>query len=62
MIFDDGKNRVTAPIDPGEGQRYVGLVRDEQELDNIYNINSTKEDYVEPDGDGKLSWENVSGW
>jgi len=62
MNFDDVKNMVNAPIDPGEGQRYVEPVRVERELDNIYNITLTKEDYVEPDVDGKLSWENASSW
>lgn len=62
MSFDDGKNRITAPIDPGEGQRYIEPMKDERELDNIYNITSTKADYVDPDADGKLSWENVSSW
>jgi len=55
LSFDDGKNRFTAPIDPREGQRYVEPVKDERELDNIYNITSTKADYVDPDVDGKLS-------
>jgi len=62
MSFNDGKNRITTPIDPGESQRYVEPVRDERELDTIYNISSNKADYVEPDGDGKLSWENTSSW
>lgn len=28
MSYDDGTNRITAPIDPGEGCRYVELVKD----------------------------------
>jgi len=62
MIFDDGTNMITAPIDPAEGPRYVEPVRDERELDTIYNITSNTVDYVEPDGEGKLSWENTSSW
>ena len=62
MSFDDGINRITAPIDPGEGRRYVEPVKDERELDTIYNIMYNKVDYVEPDGDGNLSWENTSSW
>lgn len=36
MSFEDGKNRIIAPIDPEEGHRYVEPVTDERELDNIY--------------------------
>lgn len=54
MTFEDGKNRITTPIDP-EGHKYVEPVRDDRELDNIYNVTSNKADYVDPDVDGKLS-------
>ena len=52
MRFEDGTNGITMPIDPTEGPRYVELVRDERDLDTIYNTMSNKVDYVEPDGDG----------
>ena len=29
MRFDNGNNRITTPIDPGEGQRYIKPVKDE---------------------------------
>lgn len=29
MSFNDGKNRITAPIDPGEGHRYAEHVKGE---------------------------------
>jgi len=38
MSFEDGKNRVMTPIDPSYGQRYVEQVKEEIELDNIYNL------------------------
>jgi len=62
MSFDNGTNRITASIDLGEGHKYVERVRDERELDNIYNITSNKADYVDLDADGKLRWENTSSW
>jgi len=62
MSFKGGINRITALIDPREGHGYVEPMRDERDLDTIYNVTSNKADYVEPDGDGKLSWENTSSW
>ena len=62
MTFDDGTNKITTLIDPAEGLRYVEPVRDERELDIIYNITANHVDYVEPNGEGKLSWENTSSW
>lgn len=55
MIFDDSTNRINARIDPSEAPRYVEPVRDERELDTIYNITSNTTDYVEPNGEGQLS-------
>jgi len=55
MSFDDGTNRITAPIDPREGHRYVEPIKDERELDNIYNITSNKVGYVDLSADEKIS-------
>jgi len=55
MSFEDGKNRVTTPIDPSDGQRYVEPVKEEIDLDNIYNLTSRKVDYVDLTSDKKLS-------
>lgn len=62
MTFDDGTNRITTLIDPAEGPRYVKHVRDERELDTIYNIMANHVDYVEPNEEEKLSWENMISW
>ena len=54
--------RVVAPIDPLQGQHYVKLVKGEYHegyLDNIYNISSTMDDYINLAADGKLSWQSV---
>jgi len=62
MSFNDSKNRITAPIDPREGHNYVEPVKDERELDNIYNITSNKVDYVDFDTYEELSWKSISSW
>ena len=49
---------VITPIDPLEGQRYVEKVNSEGQedyLDHIYNVTSTRDDYVNPKADRKLS-------
>lgn len=55
MSFNEGTNRITVLIDMVAVHRYVEPVKDEIELDNIYNITSNKADYVNLDTDGKLS-------
>lgn len=41
MSFEDGTNRITVPINHSEGSRYIEPVRDEGELNTIYNIIAT---------------------
>ena len=63
LSFEDSEIRVVVPIDPLEGQRYVEPVHSEGKenyLDQVYNIMSSKEDYINPTTDGSLSWHNVS--
>lgn len=62
LIFEDRKNRITAAIDPEEGHRYVEPIRDEREIDNIYNVTSNKADYVDPEIDRKINWKSTSSW
>ena len=53
---------MVAPIDPLEGQRYLEPVSSEGKgdyLDHIYNIMSSRDDYINPTTDGKLSWQSV---
>ena len=50
--------RVVSLIDPLEGQRYVELVYNEGHgdyLDQIYNVTSLQEDYINPIANGNLS-------
>ena len=54
MYFEDSEMRVVAPIDPLEGHRYVELMHSkgqENYLDQLYNIMSSKEDYINPVAD-----------
>ena len=63
LSFEDSEMRVVAPNDPLEGQRYVELVNNEGQgnyLDQLYNIMSSKDGYMNPTVDGKLSWRNLS--
>ena len=55
--------RVVSPIDPLEGQRYVEPVYNEGQgdyLDQIYNVTSMQEDYINSTADGNLSWQSAS--
>ena len=63
LTFEYLELRVVAAIDPLEGQSYVELVYIEGQgdyLDHIYNITSTRDDYVNPMTDIKLSWQSIS--
>ena len=54
-MFFDPEMQVIAPIDPLERQRNIKPVRGEYHegyLDNIYNISSTMDDYINPTTDG----------
>ena len=62
MSFEDSEIRVVAPIDLLEGQRYVEPVHGEGNdnyLEQLYNIMSLKEYYINPKTDGNLSWRSV---
>ena len=63
LLFEDSELRVVAPIDMLEGQRYVEPVNNEFQgnyLYNLYNIISSRDDYINPTIDGNLSWRSVS--
>ena len=58
LSFEDYELRVVVPIGPLEGQRYVKPVNSKGQgnyLDQLYNIMSSREYYVNPTVDGKLS-------
>ena len=57
LSFGDDETRVVSPIDPLEGQIYVEPVYNEGQgdyLDEIYNVTSLQEDYINPKTDGNL--------
>ena len=54
--------RVVEPIDPLEGQLNVEPVHSEgreKYLDRLYNVISSKDDYINPTTDVNLSWCSV---
>ena len=58
LLFEDDEMRVVVPLEPLEGQRYVEPVFNQGQydhLDNIYNVTSLREDYINPTMDGNLS-------
>ena len=63
LSFEDEEMRVVSPIDPLEGQRYLEPVYNEGQgnyLDQIYNVISRQEDYINMIVDGNLSWKSAS--
>jgi hypothetical protein len=53
MIFEGGGLKVTIPLYPTEARRYVEPTR--KETDNLYNMTTLMDDYVNPTTDGVLS-------
>jgi hypothetical protein len=59
MIFEVGDLKVTAPLDPTEGKRYIEPTRGNK-IGNLYNINAQMDDYVNPTTHGVISWRSIS--
>ena len=58
ISFEDEEMRVVSPINPLEGQRYIELVYNEGQgdyLDQIYNVTTMQEYYINPTTEGNLS-------
>jgi hypothetical protein len=55
MVFGVGDLKVTMPLDPTEGRRYVEPTK-WKELDKLYNMAANMDDYVNTTTDGALSW------
>ena len=63
LSFKDNEMRGVSPIDPLEGQRYVAHVYNEGQgdyLNQIYNVTTLQEDYINPTTNGNLSWKSSS--
>ena len=59
MTFEGKGMRFIVPLDPSQGERYTGPVKDEYQdvLDHIYNITAKEEDYVNPTNEGIMDWQ-----
>ena len=63
LSFEYIELQVVTPIDPMESQRYIKKVNSEGQegyLDNIYNISSTMDDYVNLIANGNLIQRSIS--
>ena len=62
LSFEDYEIRVVTPIDTLEGHIYVKPIHREGKenyIDHLYNIMSSKEEYINPTTYGNLSWWSV---
>ena len=63
LSFKGNEMRVVSPIDPLEGQRYVEPICNDGQgdyLDQIYNVTTLQEDYINSTAYGNLSWKSAS--
>lgn len=61
MVFERDDMRVIVPLDPSEGVQYTKPIRDEycdENVNNIYQITTKEEDWINPIAYGKLGWEH----
>jgi len=59
MTFEDSHIRVIVPLDASQGPRYTEPHRPDEEaqdMDNLYKMTASLEDYVNRTIDGTLSW------
>ena len=59
MSLERNGIRVIGPLDPTLGPRYIELITAEEEarnIDVVYQLTATQEDYVNPTNDGMLNW------
>ena len=65
MIFEKKYLCIVVPLDPAEGSHYTELVHDyesNENLDCIYKITAPEQDWVNPNADGRISWERESSY
>ena len=43
LVFENNSTRVIVPLDPVEGERYMELVHDEEDVDHIYKKHTGRE-------------------
>jgi hypothetical protein len=59
MIFEVRNLKVTIPLDPIKGKRYIEPTR-ENDIDNLYNMTTWMDHYVNPTLYVALSWRSIS--
>jgi hypothetical protein len=63
MYFELDGMKVTQPLDPYQGPRYIDLVEgnmEEDALDHLYTLTTGKQvDYINPTADGLVSWKSI---
>jgi len=59
MIFEVIYLKVTAPLDPTKGNKYIEPARG-NDIDNLYNMIVHMDDYVNPIAYGVLTWRIIS--
>jgi hypothetical protein len=59
IIVEVGALKVTGPLDPTKGKRYIEPARG-NEICNLYNMTTLIDDYVNPTVNGALSWRRIS--
>jgi hypothetical protein len=61
MTFESGEYRVTAPLDPSEGERFVEpTCLDLEEISQLYITTTHDEDYAKPTAYGVLIWRSIT--
>lgn len=62
ITFELGELTVIVPLDPTKWYRYVREGFNIEDLDNIYNMNAHKDDYVNFTIDGVLRWKSINSY
>ena len=63
MVFESNGTRVVVPLDCAKGARYIKLVYDEyddEDIDHVYKLATRDEDWINPTANGRLIWEKDS--
>jgi len=63
MTFESDGMKITQPLDPYKGPRYIEPANDVMEpdvLDQLYHLTAEKRsDYINPTADGSVSWRSI---
>jgi len=63
MTFEADGMKVTQPLDPYQGPRYIDPTEENMKpnvLDTLYTLNTGKRaDHIKPTADGSVSWQSI---